>query len=221
MYIITRFTIYALVLVTVMGCGSSSSTPDGEGLLRRAQQAWTGDWHAVWQVEWDGAPVREPLTAEVWHAADGRLRIETLEVPSPALSGLTLVENGTTSWLYDLRHDHITTGSDRQMKIPLTSDALDAIDWLLTNLDEPTLSVSGRRIFESGPATRIDAGLSNGDRVALWIHDETGLPSRVELHSAVWGEAVFIARSVSVPDSLHPDLFVFQQMGSIDGDLPK
>ena len=115
MHIITRFTIYAVVLATAMGCGSSSSTPDGEGLLRRAQQAWTGDWHAVWQVEWDGAPVREPLTAEVWHAADGRLRIETLEVPSPALSGLTLVENGTTSWLYDLRHDQITTGSDRQI----------------------------------------------------------------------------------------------------------
>lgn len=221
MHIILRFTIFAVILVTVMGCGSSSSTPDGEDLLRRAQQTWSGDWHAVWEVKWDGAPVREPLIAEVWHAADGRLRIETLEVPSPALSGLTLVENGTTSWLYDLRHDQITTGSHKQMKIPLTSDALDAIDWLLANLDEPTLSVSGRKILESGPATRMDAGLSNGDRVALWIHDETGLPSRVELHSAVWGEAAFIARSVSVPDSLHPDLFAFQQMGGNGSDLPK
>lgn len=221
MHVITRFTIFAVVLVTVIGCGSASSTPDGEGLLRRAQQAWTGDWHAVWQVEWDGAPVREPLTAEVWHAADGRLRIETLEMPGPAFSGLTLVENGTTSWLYDLHHDQIKTGSDRQMKIPLTSDAMDAIDWLLANLDEPTLSVSGGKTLESGPATRMDAILSNGDRVALWIHDETGLPSRVELHSAVWGKAAFTARSISVPDSLHPDLFVFRQMGGIGSDLPK
>ncbi len=221
MHIITRFTIIAVAFVTIMGCGSSSSTPDGEGLLRRAQQSWTGDWHAVWQVEWDGAPVREPLTAEVWHAADGRLRIETLEVPSPALSGLTLVEDGNTSWLYDLRHDEFKTGLDRQMKIPLTSDAMDTIDWLLANLDESTLSVSGRKTLESGLATRMDAGLSNGDRVALWIHDETGLPSRVELHSAVWGEAAFIARSVSVPDSLDPDLFVFQQIGGIGSDLPK
>ena len=221
MHIIIRFVIFAVILVTVMGCGGSSSTPDGEGLLRRARQAWAGDWHAVWQVEWDGAPVREPLTVEVWHAADGRRRIETLEAPSPALSGLTQVDNGTTSWLYDLRQDRIKTGSGRQVKIPLTSDAMDAIDWLLANLDEPTLSVSGRETLESGPATRMDTGLSNGDQVALWLHDETGLPSRVELHSAVWGEAAFIARSVSVPDNLHPDLFNLPRMGGMGRDLPK
>lgn len=208
MHIITRFTVFAVVLVTIMGCGGSSSIPDGEGLLGRAQQAWKGDWHAVWQVEWDGAPVREPLTAEVWHAADGRLRIETLETPNLALSGLTMVDDGTRSWLYDLRQDRIESGSDEQVRIPLTSDAIDAIDWLMANLDEPTLSVSGGQTLDSGPATRMDVGLSNGDRVALWIHDETGLPSRVELHSSVWGEAAFIARSVSVPDSLHPGLFV-------------
>jgi hypothetical protein len=96
------------------------------------------------------------------------------------------------------------------MIIPLTSDALDAIDWLFANLDEPSLSVSGSQTLESDPVTRMDAVLPNGDRAALWIHNETGLPSRVELHSSVWGEAAFIARSVSVPDSLRPDLFALE-----------
>ena len=76
MHIIARFTILAVILATVVGCSGSPLAPSGEDLLGRAQQAWNGDWHAVWQVEWDGAPIRGPLTAEVWHAADGRLRIE-------------------------------------------------------------------------------------------------------------------------------------------------
>ena len=43
--------------------------------------------------------------------------------------------------------------------------------------------------------------------LSLWVDDETGLPTRVELRSTTWGEASLVARSVSVPDRLHPDLF--------------
>lgn len=196
-------------LVTVVSCGGGSPLPDADGLVTRARQAWEGDWHAVWQFEWAGAPVRGPLLAEVWHAADGRLRIETLEAPSPALDGLTLVADGTRTWLYDLRQDRIQTGSGESVTIPLASDAIEAMDWLFLKMeDAPRISVSGADTLESGMANRLHIALATGDRAVLWIDNETGLPSRVELNSAVWGEATFAARSINALERPHPDLFL-------------
>jgi outer membrane lipoprotein-sorting protein len=206
-----RLSVCAAFLVAVSACGEGSSLPDGDSLMAHAQRAWQADWHAVWQVEWAGAPVRGPLVAEVWHAADGRLRIETLEAPSPALSGLTLVDDGETSWLYDLRQDRLEAGSSKQIRIPLASDALDAIDWLFLGMEGATVNVSGRDTLESGLAIRSDVILATGDRAIIWVHGETGLPSRVELHSVVWGEASFATRSISSPERLHPGLFVSPQ----------
>jgi hypothetical protein len=51
--------------------------------------------------------------------------------------------------------------------------------------------------------------LTSGDRATLWIHDETGLPARVELHSVVWGEATFTTRSISTTAPQPPALFTF------------
>jgi outer membrane lipoprotein-sorting protein len=195
-----------VVLTAFTSCGSPSS-PDGKSLAARAWQTWEGDWHAVYEIEWAGAPVRDSLVAEVWHTADDRLRIETLEVPTVALSGLTLVDNGATTWLYDLRQDRAETGPDDLVRIPLASDALDAIDWLLLNIDDAsTASVSGHGTLESGPATRLDITLDAGDRAALWVHDETGLPARVELCSAVWGKVTITARSIDTSQDQRPAL---------------
>jgi outer membrane lipoprotein-sorting protein len=146
--------------------------------------------------------------AEVWHAGDGRIRIETLEASSPALSGLILVDDGRTSWLYDVRRDDLEAGSDDGARIPMASDALDAIDWLLLGMDDGTLDVSGRDSLESGTAIRLNIVLPTGDRAVLWVHDETGLPSRVELQSVTWGEASFVTRSISTPEHPHPGLFL-------------
>lgn len=146
--------------------------------------------------------------AEVWHSADGWLRIEVLEAPSAGLSGLTLVDAEATSWLYDVRQHRLQTGSAGELGIPLISEALEAIDWLFGGLDEATVKVRRPDTLESGQATRIDILLSSGDRAVLWVHNATGLPARVELHSEVWGEATFTARSLAVPERLPPDLFI-------------
>jgi hypothetical protein len=135
------------------------------------------------------------------------MRIETLEAPSPALNGLILVDDGQTNWLYDVRHNRLEAESDESLRIPLVSDALDAIDWLFLNIEDATVAVSGRDSLESGVAIRLDIVLPTGDRAALWIHENTGLPSRVELHSATWGEACFVTRSISIPEHTHPGLF--------------
>jgi outer membrane lipoprotein-sorting protein len=206
MRIFTWLTASVIILTAVTSC-SSSSLPDGKGLAARTRQVWEEDWHAVWEIEWAGAPVRGSLIAEIWHTADDRLRIETLEAPTAALSGLTLVDDGATTWLYDLRQNQVETGPDELVRIPLASNALDAIDWLLLNMDSAsTVNVSGHGTLESGPATRLEIILSADDRAALWVHDETGLPARVELCSAVWGEATFTARSIDPSQDQYPGL---------------
>jgi outer membrane lipoprotein-sorting protein len=207
MRLFIRLSVQIVILVTVASCGSDASALNGDDVITRAQQTWRGDWHAVWQVQWQGAPVRGPLVAEMWHADDGRMRIETLEASSPALSGVILVDDGQTFWLYDVRQDLRQPQIQEPARIPLASDALDAIDWLFLQMDKAVVDVSGRDVLESGPAIRLDVALPAGDRATLWVHDETGLPSRVELRSETWGEASLATRSISIPDHLHPGLF--------------
>ncbi len=200
---------FILLAAVTAGC-NAAPRPDGSSLVTQAQRAWTGDWHAVWQIEWGGAPVRGPLVAEIWHAGNGRLRIETLEAPTAALSGLTLVSDGVTSWLYDLRQKRAEAKPAGQARIPLASDALDATAWLLKEASQATTHAAGREMLESGLADRVAVDWSNGDRATLWVHAESGLPARVELHSTVWGEATFTTRSVDPSPAKPAGLFTFQ-----------
>jgi outer membrane lipoprotein-sorting protein len=216
MRFLTALLVYIMILAPAAGCDVESSVPDGEALVARARGAWRDNWHAVWQIEWHDAPVSGPLVAEMWHADDGRVRIETLEASTADLSSLILVDDGKISWLYDARYrdarlntsrDHPEAESAESVRIPLASDALDVIDWLFLNMDDATVVVSGRDILESGAAIRSDITLPSGDRAVLWVQDETGLPSRVELYSATWGKVHLTARSISIPEQLHPGLF--------------
>ena len=75
MRLFTRLSVHIVILVTIVGCGTASVVRNGDDVVARGQQAWMGDWHAVWQVEWQGSPIRGPLVAEIWHAVDGRMRI--------------------------------------------------------------------------------------------------------------------------------------------------
>jgi outer membrane lipoprotein-sorting protein len=207
--LITPLVILAAVAAGCTGCNATAHL-DGTGLVTQAQQAWAGDWHAVWQIEWNGAPVRGPLVAEIWHASHGRLRIETLEAPAAALSGLTLVDDGATGWLYDLRQNRAEAKPAGQTRIPLASDALDAIGWLLDHADGTRPQVEGRDMLESGLADQVAVDWGNGDRATLWVHAQSGLPARVELRSAVWGEATFTTRSIDPSPGKPAELFTFQ-----------
>jgi hypothetical protein len=203
-----KFLVCSLMLMPAAGCGPGS-LPDGHSLVSSSFQAWRADWHGVWQIEWAGAPVQGPLVAEVWHAADGRLRVETLEAPVPALNNLVLVQDDTASWLYDGRQNQVQGGPGHQpLRIPLISDALDATTWLLESIDAAAeVAVTGSDQLESGSATRLKITLSSGDRALLWVDTETGVPARLKLNSAIWGEAVFTARSLSRLERPHPGLF--------------
>ena len=205
---LNRLALYVVFLVTVTACGVGSPLPAGDDLVAQAQQAWMGDWHAVWQVEWVGAPVRGPLVAEIWHAADGRLRIETLEAPTPALSGLALADDGQAAWLWRLNQNGLEAGVDESERIPLVSDGLDTMGSLLSRAENASVKVAGRDMLETGPAVRLDIVLEAGDRAAMWIDERTGFPSRVELRSATLGEASFAIRRIQVLEPSDPALFV-------------
>jgi outer membrane lipoprotein-sorting protein len=198
------FQVFAIMFV-LAACGGSFD--DASEQIARARRAWDGDWHAVWQIEWANAPVRGPLVAEVWHAADGRLRIETLEAPTAALNGLTLVDDGRQTWLYDLRLNQAQQGAREQLRIPLVSDMLAAMDWLLAQTDQATVTGVNHDELESGPATRLDLTTRAGDRATLWVHAKTGLPAGFALHSEPWGEVKCVTRSIDPPGQLAPALF--------------
>jgi outer membrane lipoprotein-sorting protein len=203
-----KLLVCSLMLATAAGC-HPGSLPDGHSLVSSSYRAWRADWHGVWQAEWAGAPVSGPLVAEVWHTADGRLRVETLEAPVPALNNLTLVRDGTTSWLYDGRQKQLQAGSaHRPLSIPLICDALDAMTWLLEGVDSAAqVAVAGSDRLESGSATRLKITLSSGDGALLWIDAQTGLPARLKLNSATWGEVTFTARSLNLLERPQPGLF--------------
>lgn len=203
-----KLTLFLMILAVATAC-TSSPVADYNDQITRAKHAWAGDWHAEWQIEWTGDPVRGPLVAEIWHAADGRLRIETIEGPADGLSGLTLVNDGDSVWLYNLRQEQVISGSKDQVRIPLASDALDAIDWLLLEMGNATVKVSGHDRLESGPTTRLSFTTPAGDQATIWLDEKTGMPARVELSSAEWGEATFATRNIYTSQHQNPALFVF------------
>ena len=180
---------------------------DGGARLEQAHTAWAGDWHAVWQVEWAGAPVNGPLVAEIWHAADGRLRIETLEAPVAALNGLTLVSVGRQAWLYNLRLNQAQSGTPEQVRIPLVEDMLEAMDWLQAQAAQATISAISLDELESGAATRLEMVTVAGNRVTVWLNEQTGLPAGFELHSGPWGEVKCLTRWLERPTRLADALF--------------
>ena len=205
----TQRCLLVIVPLVVAACSGAQPSAAGDALVR-GRQVWEGDWHAVWQIEWTDAPVGGPLVAEVWHAADGRQRVETLEAPTGALNGLTLVEDGESAWLYDVRANRVEQGANDQVRIPLASDALDVVDWLLTEAGGATVNSVRGDTLESGPVTRLVMTTGARDRATLWIHDETGLPAGVALRSGPWGEVRLVTRSISLITPLDPALFVFQ-----------
>ena len=189
---------------------------DARRLTAEARQAWAGDWHAVWQIEWADAPVRGPLVAEMWHAADGRLRIETLEAPTAALNGLTLVDDGRHAWLYDLRLNQAREGARERVRIPLASDMVEALDWLLAQTETATIISAWNDNLESGATTRLEVATAAGEQATLWVNTKTGLLAGFALRSGLWGEVKCVTRSIELPVKLRPGLFTLRPPPSVE-----
>jgi outer membrane lipoprotein-sorting protein len=200
--------VLAMAVLLLAACNSSATSSAG-GSLIEARRAWAGDWHAVWQIEWSGAPVQGPLVVEVWHRGAGGLRLETLEAPTVALAGLTLVDDGEQVWLYDLRPNRVEHGRRLALRIPLASDALDVWNWLLTDAEQTAIHWRRADKLESGPATQLALTTRSGDQATVWIDDQTGLPAGLDLSSHLWGQVTMVTRSISRAGPLSSALFAF------------
>jgi outer membrane lipoprotein-sorting protein len=199
----------SFVAFLVSACGGAVPA-DPTHLISGARQAWASDWHAVWQIEWANAPVRGPLVAEMWHAAGGRLRIETLEAPTAALNGLTLVDDGRQAWLYDLRLNQAREGARERVRIPLANDMVEAIDWLLAQTETATITSAWNDNLESGATTRLEITTAAGEHATLWVNTRTGLVAGFALSSASWGDVKCVTRSLELPTALPVGLFTFR-----------
>jgi hypothetical protein len=175
--------------------------------LERARRAWAGNWHAVWQIEWANAPLRGPVVAEIWHAADGRLRVETLEAPVASLNGLMRADDGAHVWLYDTRQQQLTYGTREQLRIPLVDDMLEAMEWTLKEPFQATVMAANRWEIESGEALALQLTADTGERVTLWINRESGLPAGLVLHSSPWGQARCVTRTLDRRAYMDDELF--------------
>jgi outer membrane lipoprotein-sorting protein len=201
---------WLLPILCVLAACAGSAPPAADHLLDQSRQVWSGDWHAVWQIEWAGAPVRGELVAEIWHTGDGRLRVETLEAPAAALSGLTLVDDGHQVWLHDVRLNQVHQGARGRVRIPLADDMLAAMDWLLSEASGAAVAAVRGDELESGPATRLELTTTGGAQATLWVNDESGLPAGLAFSRNPWGEVNCVTRSIQHPAHLVPGLFTFR-----------
>lgn len=197
--------LFLFMLLTTACTGTIS--PDAVGTLERARHAWADNWHAVWQIEWDNAPLRGPVVVEIWHATDGRLRVETLEAPVATLNGLMRGDDGTRAWLYDTRQRQTTYGTRAQLRIPLVDDLLDAMEWTLTQPFHATFIGVNSWEIESGEAIALELTTETGERVTLWVNRETGLPAGLVLHLSPWGQARCVTRTLDRRAYLDDALF--------------
>jgi hypothetical protein len=139
-------------------------------------QTWQADQHVVWEMEWPAAPVGGPLTVETWRAGS-RYRFEILEATVPDLIGQTLIFDGQTTRRYrrfDPPQDSTQPGEARLSPV---SDAFAIINRLLVTAPETATQEALR--LPSGPAQKLTFTYPDGDSLALWRDEATGLPVRV------------------------------------------
>ncbi|MGC8878040.1 MAG: hypothetical protein ACP5R2_02325 [Anaerolineae bacterium] len=199
-----------LLLFALLATACTGVQPvDATRELERARRAWAGNWHAVWQIEWINAPLRGPLVAEIWHAADGRLRVETLESPVATLNGLMRADDGSRVWLYDTRQQQVSYGTPERLRIPLVDDLLEAMEWTLAQPFHAAVITVNSWEIESGEAVALELTANTGERVTLWVNRETDLPAGLVLHSSPWGQARCVTRTLDRRAHMDDELFTY------------
>jgi hypothetical protein len=155
-------------------------------------RAWHSDQHAVWELGWPAAPIGGPLTAAVWRAG-GRYRYEILESTAPALVGQTLIFDGQTGW----RYSRFEANAPERTSSPLLSPVSDAFTTIDHLLETPPTSATRQAdaILDYGPTEKITLKFDNGDRLAVWIDQETELPVRL-MFQVAGNQATLKARRI-------------------------
>ncbi|GIK36176.1 MAG: hypothetical protein BroJett011_00090 [Chloroflexota bacterium] len=167
----------ALILLTLALSACTAPEPLS---LAAAQtilaQTWQADQHSVWEVEWPAAPTGGPLTVETWRAGS-RYRFEVLEATAPDLVGQVLIFDGQTAWRYRRFDQPQASAQSEEARLSPVTDAFAVISRLLVTAPETATQEALR--LPSGPAQKLTFTYPNGDKLALWRDESTGLPVRV------------------------------------------
>lgn len=164
-----------LLAINLVSCASEQSmAPD----LAREEisRAWRRDQQAVWELDWPAAPSGGPLTAAVWRAGE-RYRYEILESAAPALVGQILIFDGQAGWRYS-RFEANGPETTAPPRLSPVSDAFLIIDRLLYT-SPMTATRQADTILVYGPTEKITLTFDEGDKLTVWIDQETALPVRL------------------------------------------
>lgn len=196
-------------LIWTGGCaGPGSDVVSPEVVLAELRAAWQRDQHAVWEMEWPGAPLAGPMAVEVWLSGPRR-RFEMLESGAPALVGETLVSDGRTAWLFNRFADGVTEVGAEEARFSPLSDALLIISAHLAR--EPrSVRALGEASLPTGPAHRWRLIYPEGTTLDLWLEDETGLISAMKL-AGPGGDFSLTARLIEPLDEVPEGLFRINQ----------
>lgn len=173
--LVTRAVPLIFLTLALSGCAAPESLSPAAAQPILAQ-TWQADQHSVWEIEWPAAPVGGPLTVETWQAGS-RYRFEILEATVPDLVGQVLIFDGQIAWRYRRFDQPQDSAQSEEARLSPVSDAFAIISRLLVTAPETATQEALR--LSSGPVQKLTFTYSNGDSLALWRDEATGLPVRV------------------------------------------
>jgi hypothetical protein len=174
-----------LILINLLAVSLSACASPQPISLATAQatlmEAWSADQHTIWEINWPAAPLGGSLAVETWRAGP-RYRYEILEAPAPALIGETLVFDGQTAWRYNRFDDpplssHLQREEIAEPALSPVSDAFALVNRLMTTPPEAATQEAVQ--LNHRPAQKITMTFANGDQLALWREEQTGLPIQI------------------------------------------
>lgn len=170
-----------LIIATASLSACTAPQPIGVETAQAALlTAWQADQHIVWEIDWPAAPVGGPLTVAMWRAGP-RYRLEILEAVAPDLVGQTLIFDGVTAWRYQRFASPPAIPQLVKAQLSPVTDAFEIIARLLATT--PSSATQEATQVRREPAQKITLTFPEGDSLAVWRDEATGLPVRLNFVS--------------------------------------
>ncbi len=169
-----------LVFFLLTACASAQPV-DPLSTQLEAQTAWQQPWRGVWELNWVQSPLPGPLVFAAWQTKSGaQRRCEILEAPVASLVGMTYVNDGLSTTIFNkLEPDIPVVSATQTLPFSPISNSLTIVDALLAQTPQ-----SAEEEPAKGGITRFTLHYPQGESLALWLNAQNNLIIRLELHSA-------------------------------------
>ena len=202
---------FVIIVLMLLGCGPEEPISADE-IMGKVRETWEGaaDLHATWELTLDVGVIQDQLVVEVWRKQPDKLRAEVLEATSVEFRGMTLVSDGTQTWLYNASRREVTAGEPASIRLPLVQDVIESIDELIRTAGAGQVKLLGTEKIPAGETYKLEMPYPDGGRALVWISKEYWVPLKVEYTSQTLGEGTFVARSLELNTGLSDDIFLFE-----------